>query len=201
MPLMEALGQRRSTREFSSRPLPPQVSSDVLWAAYGINRPSGDRTAPCWRHIMVIDVYAAMADGVWLYDPKQHALVPYLADDIRALTGSQDFVATAPLDLVYVARGERMRDLSAEERRLYASVDTGFIGQNVYLYCASEGPWPIPPTRRSPCSRPDRGRRRSARQKPRCGRPKPTWRWRARSRSARGHSSRSISRHRSSSTP
>jgi nitroreductase len=139
MPLMQALQQRRSTREFATRPLPPQLVSDLLWAAYGINRPSGDRTAPYWRHIMVIDVYVAMADGLWLYDPQQHALLPQLAQDIRAQTGRQDFAATAPLDLVYVAHGERMQDISAEERRLYASVDTGFIGQNVYLFCASEG--------------------------------------------------------------
>jgi nitroreductase len=88
---------------------------------------------------MVIDVYAAMADGVWLYDPQQHALLPHLAADIRAQTGLQDFVASAPLNLVYVAHGERMQDVPTEERRLYASVDAGFIGQNVYLFCASEG--------------------------------------------------------------
>lgn len=85
-PLMQALQLRRSIREFSPRPLPPQLLSDVLWAAYGINRPSGDRTAPYWRHIMVIDVYAAMADGVWLYDPKQHALRSHRETDIRAQT-------------------------------------------------------------------------------------------------------------------
>jgi hypothetical protein len=107
-----------------------------LWAAFGINRPSGDRTAPYWRHVMVIDVYAAMEDGVWLYEPKTHTLQRYLSEDIRAATGLQDFVATAPLNLVYVAHGERMTDISPEERRLYASVDTGFIGQNVYLFCA-----------------------------------------------------------------
>jgi nitroreductase len=139
LPLMQALQRRRSVREFSPRALPPQLLSDLLWAAYGINRPSGDRTAPYWRHMMVIDVYAAMADGVWLYDPKQHALRQYLAEDIRALTGRQDFVATAPLNLIYVAHGERMTDISAEERRLYASVDAAFAGQNVYLFCASEG--------------------------------------------------------------
>ncbi len=139
MPLITALRHRHSTREYSDRPLPMQVLSELLWAAFGVNRPNGDRTAPYWRHIMVIDVYAAMADGVWLYDPKAHALMPHLPDDIRAQSGSQDFVATAPLNLVYVAHGERMTDISAEARRLYASVDTGFIGQNVYLYCASEG--------------------------------------------------------------
>jgi len=138
-PLLEALRLRRSTRDYSAQPISTQVLSDLLWAAYGVNRPSGDRTAPYWRHIMVVDVYVAMADGVWLYDPKRHALEPHLAADIRAQTGMQDFVGTAPLNLVYVAHGERMQDISPEERRLYASVDTGFIGQNVYLFCASEG--------------------------------------------------------------
>jgi len=138
-PLMQALQLRRSIREYSQRPLSAQALSDLLWAAYGVNRPSGDRTAPYWRHIMVIDVYVAMADGVFLYEPKDHALVPYLPDDLRAHTGVQDFVATAPVNLVYVAHGERMTDISPENRRLYASVDAGFIGQNVYLFCASEG--------------------------------------------------------------
>jgi nitroreductase len=136
-PLLRKL--RRSTREYSDRRLPPQVVSDLLWAAFGINRPNGGRTAPYWRHVMVIDVYAAMEDGVWLYEPKTHTLQPHLAEDIRAATGLQDFIGTAPLNLVYVAHGERMTDVSPEDRRLYASVDTGFIGQNVYLFCASEG--------------------------------------------------------------
>jgi len=138
-PLMQALQLRHSTREYSSRALSEQQLSDLLWAAYGINRPNGDRTAPYWRHIMVIDVYAAMADGVWLYDPRQHALRPYLDADIRAQTGTQAFVAVAPLNLVYVVHGERMKEISPEDRRLYGSVDAAFAGQNVYLYCASEG--------------------------------------------------------------
>lgn len=138
-PLMQALQARRSTRAYSQRPLTVQTLSDVLWAAYGINRPNGDRTAPYWRHIMVIDVYAVMADGAWLYQPKEHALRRHLAADIRAQTGTQDFVATAPLNLVYVVHGERMHGISPEDRRLYGGVDAAFAGQNVYLYCASEG--------------------------------------------------------------
>lgn len=138
-PLMSALNLRHSTRAYSSRPLSTQTLSDLLWAAFGVNRPSGDRTAPYWRHVMVIDIYAAMADGVWLYDPKEHQLLPHMSADIRAQTGTQDFVGAAPLNLVYVAHGERMPELKPEERRLYCSVDTGFIGQNVYLFCASEG--------------------------------------------------------------
>lgn len=139
MPLIDALKLRRSTRAYSERGLEPQVLSDLLWAADGVNRPSGDRTAPYWRHIMVLDIYAAMADGVWLYEPKAHALILHMKDDLRAETGTQDFVSGAPLELVYVAHGERMTDVSPEEQRLFASADTCFIGQNVYPFCASEG--------------------------------------------------------------
>jgi nitroreductase len=139
MPLLSALKRRRSTREYLERPLPQQLLSDLLWAAFGINRPSGDRTAPYWRHVMVIDVYVAMAEGTWRYEPKAQELQPHRAGDLRAQTGLQDFVGVAPLNLVYVAHGERMTDVSPEDRRLYASVDAGFIGQNVYLFCASEG--------------------------------------------------------------
>jgi nitroreductase len=139
MPLISALKLRHSTREYSDRLISEQILSDLLWAAFGINRASGDRTAPYWRHVMVIDLYLALADGVWIYEPKAHTLLRHLPDDIRAQTGHQDFVATAPLNLIYVADGERMMDISPEERRLYASVDAAFIGQNVYLFCASEG--------------------------------------------------------------
>ena len=139
MPLMNALLLRRSSRAFADRPLPPQLLADLLWAAYGVNRAGGERTAPCWRHIVAIDVYAAMADGLWLYAPGEHALRLRSKQDLRALSGTQDFAATAPLDLIYVAHGERMDGLAPEERRLYASVDTAFIGQNVYLYCAATG--------------------------------------------------------------
>lgn len=131
-----AAGRLRSYRE---DPLPWTLLSDLVWAAFGINRPaSGDRTAPYWRHVMVIELYLAMADGVWRYEPQTHALMPCVPADIRRHTGMQDFVAGAPLELLYVAHGERM-DVPAEERRLYASVDAAFIGQNVYLFCASEG--------------------------------------------------------------
>jgi nitroreductase len=138
--LAEALRARRSTREFASEALSLTVLSGLLWSAYGINRPqSGDRTAPSWRHGIEQKIYLALPDGVWLYDPAEHRLLPHLAADLRALTGTQDFVGTAPLNLVYVADGARMGNVSAEEKRLYAFTDTGFIGQNVYLFCASAG--------------------------------------------------------------
>ena len=138
--LLVALKQRRSTREFSAQALPPQVLSDLLWAAFGVNRPaSGDRTAPSWRHSIEIELYLAMANGVWRYEPRAHALLSHLRQDLRAGTGSQDFVAGAPLNLVYVADGALMHGASRDDQRLYASTDTGFIGQNVYLFCAAEG--------------------------------------------------------------
>jgi hypothetical protein len=98
--------------------LPLQLLSDLLWAGFGVNRANGDRTAPYWRHVMVLDIYLAMADGVWLYEPATHRLVPHLTGDIRQQPGVQDFVAAAPLELIYVAHGERMTDVSPEERRL-----------------------------------------------------------------------------------
>ena len=97
--LAQALKLRRSIREYDPRPLPPQVLSELLWSAYGVNRPAtADRTAPSWRHARETEIYAATADGVWRYDPIKHVLVPHLAGDVRAQTGVQDFVGTAPLE-------------------------------------------------------------------------------------------------------
>jgi hypothetical protein len=116
-PLIQTLMLRRSTREYAVRPLAAQVLSDLLFAAFGVNRPSGDRTAPYWRHVMVIDIYAATADGVWLYEPKTHVLQSVMKDDIRAQTGQQEFVGVAPLELIYVAHGDDRR-----QRRRLSSV-------------------------------------------------------------------------------
>jgi hypothetical protein len=138
-PLISTLRLRCSTREYSCRALPVELLSDLLWAAFGINRDDGERTAPYWRHVRIIDVYLAMQDGVWLYDPEAHTLTRHMAKDIRGRTGFQEFAETAPLNFIFVARGDRMTELSPERRRLFASVDTGFMGQNVYLFCASEG--------------------------------------------------------------
>ncbi len=140
LPLMRALALRSTSREFSPKELPEQVISDLLWAATGINRPeSGKRTAPTARNRQEIDVYVATAKGLYLYDPKEHALLPVLSGDIRALTGQQDFVAVAPVNLVYVADYSRRGDEPEEMKKFYGATDTGFISQNVYLYCASAG--------------------------------------------------------------
>ena len=140
MPLMEALKARKTSRSFSPKKLPDQVLSDLLWAAWGVNRPdSGKRTAPSAVNWQEIDVYVALAEGVYLYDAKAHRLEPVLAKDLRAMTGTQSFVKDAPVNLVYVADLARMRGASDRDKAFYSAADTGFIAQNVYLYCASEG--------------------------------------------------------------
>jgi len=137
-PLMQALKERRSTREFAPDKLPLQVLSNLLWAANGENRPGGQRTAPSAINAQQVDIYVATADGMYLYQAKGHRLLPVVSEDIRKLTGTQPFVATAPLNLVYVADLTKP-NASAEDRLLWAAAGTGFISQNVYLYCASEG--------------------------------------------------------------
>jgi SagB-type dehydrogenase family enzyme len=137
-PLMQVLSSRRSSREFSHEPLPLQLLSNLLWAATGVNRmDSGKRTAPSARDWREIDVYVVMAEGAYRYESPSHALAPIAAGDLRQLTGEQEFVSTAPVNLVYVANLDRMVDAGAEQQALYGATDTGFIAQNVYLFCAS----------------------------------------------------------------
>lgn len=139
MPLMQALKARHSSREFDARPLPRQLLSDLLWAASGVNRPdTGKRTAPTAKDMREILIYVITAEGAHLYQPDAHALRRVADGDLRRLTGTQDFVAQAPVNLVYVADLGRM-DTSEENQRLYSATDTGFIAQNVYLFCASAG--------------------------------------------------------------
>jgi len=138
-PLMQVLKDRQSSREFSSQKLPPQVLSNLLWAAFGVNRPDGKRTAPSAMNMQEIDIYVATQDGLYLYDAKGNALKPVLAQDVRGATGQQPFVKEAPLNLVYVADLAKAGRASSEDQTLYTAADTGFVAQNVYLFCASEG--------------------------------------------------------------
>ena len=139
-PLMEALRDRHTTRSFQSKPLPVQVLSNLLWAAFGINRPeSGKRTAPSARNWQEMDIYVALAEGTYIYDAREHKLNPVLAGDHRAATGGQDFVKDAPVNLVLVADLARTGDARSEATSLMTAVDAGLIAQNVYLFCASEG--------------------------------------------------------------
>jgi SagB-type dehydrogenase family enzyme len=139
-PFLQLLLKRESSRAFSSEPLPNTVLSNLLWAAAGISRPdSGKRTAPTASNRQEIDVYAAMAKGLYLYDAKANTLKLILAKDIREMTGKQAFVKEAAVNLIYVADLAKSGSVSEEDRTLYAAAATGFISQNVYLYCASEG--------------------------------------------------------------
>jgi SagB-type dehydrogenase family enzyme len=138
-PLMQVLNERKSTREFGSGQLSPQVLSNLLWAASGVNRPDGRRTSPTASNRQEIDIYVAAADGLYLYDAKAHRLTPLLSEDLRAATGTQDYVRTAAVNLVYVADYSKMGQGSDEVKILHSGADSGFIAQNVYLYCASEG--------------------------------------------------------------
>jgi SagB-type dehydrogenase family enzyme len=139
-PLLDALAARRSTREFSPQALPQQELSNLLWAAQGVNRPAtGHRTAPTARHWCEIDVYVAMAGGVFVFEPVGHRLRRVLDRDVRAATGVQPYVKTAAVNLIYVADLSRMRGASAADQVLYSATDAGFIAQNVYLYCAAAG--------------------------------------------------------------
>jgi SagB-type dehydrogenase family enzyme len=137
---MQVLKERHSTREFSPEQLPPQVLANLLWAAFGINRPdTGKRTAPSAMNWQEIDVYVAMGDGLYVYDAKGNKLDPILAGDVRSSAGVQPFVKDAPVNLIYVADLAKTGESSAEDKNFYTAADVGFIAQNVYLFCASEG--------------------------------------------------------------
>jgi len=138
--LEEALKARQSRRDFDTRPLPADVLSGLLWAACGVNRPEiGKCTAPTAMNRQEIAVYVTKADGLFLYEPKEHGLKRLGEADLRAATGKQAFAATAPVNLVYVADMTKVAGTTPDEKIFYAGADTGFISQNVYLYCAAMG--------------------------------------------------------------
>jgi nitroreductase len=139
-PLLQILRDRKTSRKFDPRPLPDQVLSDLLWAANGVNRPeTGGRTVPSALDWQEIDVYLATAEGLFRYDAQAHALDQISGQDQRALTGRQDFVSTAPVNLVYVADLARVQDVSPRVAELFMAEDAAMISGNVYLFCASEG--------------------------------------------------------------
>lgn len=143
MPLMQALNERHSTRTFTNENLSQQQLSDLMWAAWGYNRKDENkRTAPSSRDFQEIDVYVSMASGLYVYDAAKHILRQVHNKDIRALCGTQDFVATAPLNIVYVAdmvkTGKKEGDAITDTDLLSSWANTGLIAQNVYLFCASE---------------------------------------------------------------
>jgi SagB-type dehydrogenase family enzyme len=139
MPLMQALKERKSTRAYSPEDVSLQDLSNLLWAAYGINRPdSGERTVPSAMNMQEFDIYVLMREGAYIYNARRNVLRPVAAGDLREMTGMQPFVKDAPLDLVYVADYSCLAKVG-DQADFYAACDVGFISQNVYLYCASAG--------------------------------------------------------------
>jgi SagB-type dehydrogenase family enzyme len=138
-PLMQVLNLRQSIRSFTTKQLPMQDVSNLLWAAFGINRTDeGKRTAPSARNWQDIDIYVFLPEGVYIYRTKDNKLEQISRDDLRGMAGVQDFVKTAPLNLVYVSDQSKMGKSSNEDKMMYSGADAGFIAQNVYLYCASQ---------------------------------------------------------------
>jgi len=139
-PLMQTLNERQSNRDFIDKELSEQQLSELLWAAYGINRPeSGKHTSPTSRNIQDMEIYVTTKIGAFLYLPAEHALQKVTDNDIREVTGKQDFVKTAAVNLVYVSDFTKAGNGTDEAKTITAATHCGFIGQNVYLYCASEG--------------------------------------------------------------
>ena len=139
MRLLEALSKRQSSRDFAPDALPLPVLSGLLWAAYGRNRPDGGRTAPSALNAQEVDLFVALPAGAYRYSAATHRLDLVAGRDLRRVTGYQDFVDDAPLDLVFVADHTRMALVPAGQREAYAYAAAGAISQNVYLYAASTG--------------------------------------------------------------
>jgi nitroreductase len=139
-PLMQALKERQTVRDFSPANLPLQVLSDMLWAGNGINRPEiAHRTAPSAMNSQEIDIYIATTEGIYVYDAKANRMEPVASGDIRARTSGQDFAKVAPVALILVADLTRLTKTQPEDKERYATFDAGYISQNIYLFCASAG--------------------------------------------------------------
>lgn len=141
IPLMQAFKNRQTNRDFSGEPISMQSLSDLLWAANGINRvDEGKRTAPSAMNDQEIDVYVVLPEGSFLYDAIDHSLIQVAIDDNRKKMCVQGFAEDASVVLVFVADYKKMSKLmSREDKDFYSATDVGYISQNVYLYCASQG--------------------------------------------------------------
>lgn len=144
-PLMKALEKRRSIRKWKNDALSDQELSNILWAACGItkegtSRNKSKRTAPSASNSQAIKIYVAMKKGLFLYDEKNHQLIKILSKDIRENIGTQKMMHSAPVGLIYVSDYSKMKTYLAKDdnRKWFVSgTDTGFISQNVYLYCTA----------------------------------------------------------------
>jgi len=133
-PLMQAISRRKTDRSFDSRNLSLKHLSEILWVANGVNRAKGKRTVPSAMGLYPLQTYAVLANGIYFYNPQKHQLEPVVKGDFRNLAGTQNFVDVAPLNLLFIAKAR-----NANDNFQSAIMDSGYCGQNVYLYCASEG--------------------------------------------------------------
>jgi len=132
MPLMDALNKRQSTRLFQDKELSIEQISNLLWAANGFNR-DDKRTAPTANNRQELELYITTREALYYYDARNHLLKEIKKGDFRGATGAQDFVAKVALNLIFVV------DMQKASGREYAFTGCGFVSQNIYLYCASEG--------------------------------------------------------------
>lgn len=138
MPVMEALSKRASQKEYSTKELSMQQISNLLWASFGINRPDGRRTAPSANNKQEIDIYVLIKQGCYVYDAQNNQLKQVNAEDLRTKATSARF-AEAPLQLIFVADLAKRGNGNEINKMNMAHIDCGYISQNAYLYCASEG--------------------------------------------------------------
>ena len=142
--IMKALNDRQSVREYATETIKPQDLSDLLWAANGINRPDGKRTAPSCRDFKDVEIYVVLPEGVYIYDAQDHALTPVSAGDYRgAVAAGQDFAKDAPLCIVLVADMTKYGNMS-ENSKLMAAIDVGIVCQNINVACAGLGLATVP---------------------------------------------------------
>jgi nitroreductase len=146
IPVMQALNQRKTTRELSDKKLSIQQLSELLWAANGVNREDGKRTAPAAMNKQFVDIYLVLQEGIYIYDPIKNRLIPFKEGDFRKETGSQEFVSIAPVTLVFVSDLAKIQtlpaqaaNLSKEDKLKWAYIGAGCMAENVHLYCSSEG--------------------------------------------------------------
>lgn len=133
--LTKALQDRKSTRSFTDRSVSDQTLSDLLWAANGVNRPDGKRTAPSAMNRQDVNIYVGKADGTYRYDAQANKLVRIGSGDLRkAAAGRNKFIETAPIVLVIASDTSLTRGNTA-----LSALDAGAVMQNVYLFCAANG--------------------------------------------------------------
>lgn len=138
LPLMETLSKRETNRNFSQDEISTQKLSDLLWAAFGVNRPNGRRTAPSARNVQETDIYVFIKSGVYIYLPEKNILKQVITEDCRTKLPKQEGFTDCPLLILLVTNYDKMDNFKPEDRDFYGAVDAGYISQNIYLYCTSE---------------------------------------------------------------